>query len=786
MGLLAVEDWQGAKWIQPVEQSPASPYFRREFAVRAGLRRARAYFCGLGFGELWLDGTKVSDGVLDPAQTDYERYAFYRVFDITAHLAAGDHCVGAILGDGWYHQDRVWAYEPYGWPGLRLAVLLDYHDGQEEWIVSDENWSSMRDGPIRSSNIYAGEVYDAAREVPGWNTAGSVVEGWKKCQVADRALSPDLRPQLVPPERATHLFPAVRKQRTRPGTWVFDFGQNFAGHVRLKVTGARGTEYCLRFAENVDLSGDIDPLSTGTLFTKHVPTDRYYCRGGAVEQWEPRFTCHGFRYVEVTGFTEEPPDGALTGVAVHTAAVKTGSFRCSDPLINELHSMALWTLRSNLHGLPTDCPAREKCGWLGDSHQIAAVASYNFDLGNFWRKYFTDILNSCGQAKIKVDNSAPDPRMPSNIAPGLRRCEQAHPDWAAAMILLPWHLFLFEGDRETFARGYEPMKGMMSYLEESFPDGIVREGFGDWCPPARKDYPSDCPVPLTSTAFYYQTALCMERFAKELGLPADEQHFQGLGRKIRLQFNRLFLDPEQGSYGSQTGNVMALAFDLPPQALKQRVVDALAFDLGQKSRGHFTMGIHGMRYVFAVLSACGRNDVCRQILDATAFPSFRHLISQGATTFWETFFDLGLHPELAERSRNHPMHAAFAAWFYQGIGGISPDPSGPGFATVLLQPQMTESLEWAETTYLSARGVIKSDWRVEAGRFSWSVVIPGGSTGKLTFPPGVEGGQLREGGKNLDENELFRMTTSPSDQLRVEVGPGRYEFTARLGRASAE
>lgn len=780
IGLLEEADWRGAEWIQSASQGPASPYFRREFAIKPGLQRARAYFCGLGFGELWINGFKASDGVLDPAQTDYERYAFYRVFDVTLHLDEGTNCVGSILGDGWYHQDRVWNYEPYGLPGLRCALLLDYGDEGQEWIVSEENWTSSQEGPIRSSNIYAGEVYDATREFAGWNRPGFVERGWKAAVKATAPLSPVLRAQLMPPERVTQLLPAVRKQRTRPGTWVFDFGQNFAGYVRLNVTGEKGAEYCLRFAENIDLSGDIDPLSTGTLYTKYVATDRYFCKGSGAEQWEPRFTCHGFRYVEVTGFSDTPSDDSLIGVVVHTDAVVVGKFDCSDPLVNKLHSMATWTLRSNLHGLPTDCPAREKCGWLGDSHQIAAMASYNLGLGNLWRKYFTDILNSIGQAKIKVDNSTPDPRMPSNIAPGLRRCEQAHPDWAAAMILIPWHLFVFEGDRETFTRGYDAMKGMMAYFAELGPDGIIKEGFGDWCPPARKDYPSDCPVPLTSTAFYYQITLCMEKFAQELGYLDDENHFQSLAKRIRHQFNARFLDIDARTYGTQTGNVIALALGLAPEELKESIANTLALDLSEKSRGHVTMGIHGMRYIFSVLSNWGHDDVCQQILQTTTFPGFRHLISQEATTFWEMFFDLNLHPDLAERSRNHPMHAAFAAWFYQGIGGISPDPEAPGFATILIRPQMTEFLEWANTSYVSTQGAIKSEWRREGVHFAWDVTIPGGSIGKLTFPVGIKKSQLLENGRPVTESELFRFASGAEEGFTLQVGSGHYEFQAAL------
>lgn len=778
MGLLDDAGWRSAKWIQPSVKNPAAPYFRREFVTVANLKRARAYFCGLGYGELWINGVKASDGILNPAQTDYERYALYQVFDVTRLIDQGRNCVGAILGDGWYHQDRVWNYRPYGTPGMRLALLLDYGDSGEEWLVSDHDWLCNPNGPIRSSNLYAGEIYDARMECADWSQPGIQEEGWAPSIVPESPLTPVLRAQLMPPERVTEVIPAVAKRRTRPGTWVFDFGQNFAGHVRLTVTGEPGREYCLRFAENVDLSGDIDPLSTGTLFTKYVPTDRYFCRGGGIEQWEPRFTFHGFRYVEVTGFPDVPADDALVGMVVHTAASSAGTFSSSDPLINQLQSMVLWTLRSNLHALPTDCPGREKCGWLGDSHHISAVASYNLQLGSLWRKYFTDILNSCGQAKIKVNNSPSDPRMPSNIAPGLRRCEQAHPDWAAAMVLIPWHLFLFEGDRETFTRGYPAMMGMMSYLAEMAPDGIVREGFGDWCPPARKDVPSDCPVSLTSTAFYYQMVGCMERFAGELNRQEDKEHFRVLGIKVSHEFNARFLNFKEGTYGSQTGNVIALALGLVPSSYEVKVARALAIDLGEQSNGHFTMGIHGMHYVFSVLSHYGYDDVCRKILDAQGFPSFRHIISQGATTFWEMFFDLNLHPDLAERSRNHAMHAAFAAWFYQGIGGISPDPSAPGFSRVLLQPRMTDQLAWAKATFVSVRGPITSEWQSDQMRFSWQVTLPGEATGLLTFPPRVKLSGLRENGFFIPQRRGIKSQITSEGLVKLELGGGSYAFTA--------
>lgn len=774
---LGAADWAPASWIAADYRAwtkpwPA-PHLRREFSLSSAPVRARAYVCGLGYHELYLNGSRWGDAVLDPAQTDYEAHALYVTHDVTAALRPGRNAIGLILGEGWFHQDRVWkgAFAPYGNPGAIAKLVVECADGSTQVIATDATWSAAA-GPIVSNNVYAGEDYDARRELPRWSEPGTPGGDWHSA-IVTTPLSPRLVPQTLPPIRRTQELPAVARREVTPGTWVYDFGQNFAGWARLQVQAPPGTTVCLRFAEDIYADGSINPLSTGVVHTRCVQTDRYTSRGAGREAWEPRFTYHGFRYVEVTGLAGEPPLDLLTGIAVHTDFAAAGAFACSDPLLNRLHETARWTLRSNLHGVPNDCPARERCGWLGDAHTITEVTLLNYDAVTFWRKYHRDIRQTLGRGGTTYTGAPADPRVPANIAPGQRHCGPARPDWAVALVLIPWHLHVYAGDRAILAEAYPAMRNFTTYLQAMAPDLLVREGYGDWCPPGAVE-PTEPPVALTSTAFYFQTVSAMAQIAATLGHQDDAKVYDGLAKEIRDAFVGAFYRRRRRSFGGQTADAVALAFGLVPAGDEVKVAAALARCIRKRHRGHFSTGIHGLRHLFDVLCAHGQPEVAWQVLQAEGFPGFKHHFGLGATTFWEVFYDPWMHL-LHDRSLNHPMQAAFAAWLFHGVGGIRPDPAQPGFRRIRLRPHLVRLLDWAEASHATPAGEVRSRWERKGRKLTWTIAIPANSTATVTVPARaphtvrLNGAPISDGAVAAPGLVTFALPPGPH-RIETEVG----------------
>lgn len=758
MGILHPEEWQ-AEWITAPQAEPA-PLLRRRFTVKTGVRRARALIYGLGYYELYLNGTRVGEHVLDPAQTDYEQRALYVVYDVTHLLAPGENVVGIMLGNGWYHQNVVWGGMSYGLPCALFQMVLEYEDGTTDLVCSDGSWKTLP-GPVLKNNVYAGEEYDARCEVPGWNTASFDDSSWKPVQVIP---SPTrrLQSQLLPPIRRVKTLQPASLWQAQPGVWVYDMGQNFAGWARLRVSAPAGTTITLRFAEELHPDGTIDPASTGVFATYMVQTDRYTCKGEGVEVWEPRFTYHGFRYVEMTGYPGTPTLDMLEGVVVHTAVPPAGTFECSDEMLNRIHRTTLWTEVSNLHSIPTDCPHRERCGWLGDAHVSAEMTIYNFEMAPFWRKYLEDI-----------ETSLTDKGLPTFVAPGKRKIGEASPDWGTAIVQIPYYLYCYYGDTGVLTQHYDTMKRWVEHLHSISQDFIVHAGLGDWCAPGSLS--GNTPIPLTSTAVFYLDASMMHRVAKVLGKEEDAVSFAQLAQAIRESFNRHFFDAENRTYGSQTADVLALAWGLVPEGMEQAVADSLARDVIDVHRGHHSTGILGLRHLFWALSEYGHGDVAMTILHQTDYPSIGHLFSQGATTLWEWWGEPEVEQQEGPRSCNHPMQGGFDAWFFYGIAGIRPCDDSPGFQHIVLKPHLLPGLEWARASYRSIRGLIASEWRKEGGRFYWKVVVPP-NTEATVYLPTTKVNAVTESDKPLTEAEGVQVRGMERRHVVVEVGSGEYRF----------
>lgn len=765
MGLSWPEDWK-AGWIGYACES--APLLRKSFVVNEEVEEAYLYISGLGYYEVFLNGSKVGDNVLDPGQTDYEKRTFYVSYDMTGKLKQGENVMGVILGNGWYNQNRVnhgkfgWKDVVYGSPRVIAQLHLVFGDGREEVITSDESWSCFP-GPILSNNIYSGEVYDARRESEGWSRPGFDDSGWSRA----KEMSPPggkLVSQKIQPIKKNLVLDPVSIRYPKPGICVLDMGQNFSGWIKLKHLDAEpGTSIRLRFSESLDDRGMIDPASTGVYATYVVQTDSYICKGGGDETWEPRFTYHGFRYVEVSGFPGRARLSNFEGIAVYSAMETRGEFECSDALINRIHQTALWTLKSNVHSIPTDCPHRERCGWLGDAHLMAEMAMFNFDSHLFWKKYVRDIETTRAGG------------LPPNISPGRRFGGEAKPDWGSAFIILPWYMYLYYGDISVAEEHWEGMSVFMRHCEERAENFILNDGLGDLFAPGSV-MPVETPVALTSTAFFYYDALIMARMAEALGKEDEAGGYTRLARQIKTSFIRAFFNMESNTYGSQTANSLALFFELTPEGKEQQIAESLAHDIDQRG-GHHSTGIMGSRHLYWVLGHSGFGSKAYEILNQTGYPGFRDLFRQGATTCWEYWGEAIIDStSLGVRSKNHPFQGAFDAWFYNGIAGINPDPGNPGFKRIIFRPQIINDLSFARASYMSDYGLIKSEWERQESTISWEISVPANTTA-LVYIPTENRETVKADGSSIWNSEGIEFAGSEKGRLRFEVGSGEYYFS---------
>jgi len=771
MGLLDTIDYNSprppvwiAKWIG--FPSISTPYFRKEFTLEKPISRARAYISGLGYYQLYINGSRVGDHVLDPAQTDYDKHAFYVIYDITQLLQSGANAAGIILGNGWYNQNITWpqANLKYDHPGVICQFLLDYQDGTSEHVITDGTWK-VSSGPILNNNIYAGEEYDARLELDHWHESGFDDSSWNHAHWVG-ACSPVLHHQTISPIREIKTVQPVSLTQPRPGVFVYDMAQNFAGWARIKVKAPAGTRIQLRFAEWLHDDGMIDPSSTGDWVTRFTQTDTYICKGSGTEIWQPCFTYHGFQYVEITGLPFEPTLDTLEGVVVHTDVQPAGRFECSDPMLNRIQQAALWTQVSNLHGIPTDCPHRERCGWLGDALLTAEMTIFNFDMSNFWTKYIHDMETNRGD------------KLPNNIAPGKRLCG-AESDWQTAFILVPWFMYLYYGDQRVLQQYYPGMKTLMDHYRKIANDHIIERGHGDWCEPGNA-LPKNTPASLTVTTMYYYVATIMHQIAALLDNNDDMVEFEKLAQSIKSAFIKRFYDSKNSTFASQAGNTLALHFNLLDDCNIPAVVQSLVDDIKQHDN-HITCGIFGCRYLYSVLTRFDHTQLAIDLLNQTTAPSIGHLFSLGATTLWETFSSYSTFGEFGKFSLSHPMQGAFAAWFYDGIGGIQPDPQNPGFKHFILHPHHSATLKSADVEYNSIYGTIRSQWQKSDNQFQWKITIPANTTATV-YIPADESDTITENGIDVKQADGLDFAHHQDDCCVLRAGSGDYSFVVQQSR----
>jgi alpha-L-rhamnosidase len=768
-GLLETGDWQ-AKWLSaPVPQDKSiqvepSPFFRNTFTLEKAVEKARGYICGLGYYELYLNGRKVGDHVLDPAFTRYDRRVLYVTYDVTDYLSPGKNAIGVVLGNGWYnmHTRCVWDFYKAPWrdrPTMLCQLEVKFTDGSSKIITSDSAWK-VSTGPIVFESIRNGESYDARLEKPGWNTADYNDTAWAAAHIVPGPKG-RLSSQMLPPIKVTRTIKPVKLTEPKPGCFVFDMGQNMAGWAQLKVSGSAGTKVVMKYGERLNPDGTLDQKEIGKFIQQWEPqTDTYISKGKGTEFWEPRFVYHGFQYVQVTGLPEKPSLDTLRGRVVHTSFEAAGYFECSNELFNKIQQNTLWSYISNFHGYPTDCPHREKNGWTGDAHLAAEQGLYNFASAAAYTKWMNDF-------KDEQRDSGELPGIVPTSGWGYQWGNG--PAWDSAYLIIPWYMYRYCGDTQILAAHYDRFKRYVDYLTSRADNYTVSIGLGDWVPAK-----TQTPEAVTSTAFYYADAVITGLAGRLLGKHDEAEKYFTLARQIKDAWNKTFYKGD-GIFanGSQTALSFALYGDLVPESERQKTLARLVENI-EKNNYNIDTGILGAKCIFTVLSENGRHDVAYKMATQTTYPSYGHWISRGATTLWEDWS--------GSASLNHIMLGDISAWFYKYLAGINinPDPlKGTGFKHIVIRPRPVGDITWVRAEHNSMYGPIRSSWRKENGIFTLDVTIPVNTTAKV-YMPANDSESVTEGGQPANKAKEVQLVNMKDGNAVFAVGSGQYRFASKL------
>ena len=788
MALLAPADWHG-KWIcdgRPLPQkdqefyAPApAPLLRKGFKIAGPIKRARIHVSGLGYHELRLNGKLMKgDPMLDSGWTCYDKRVPYTTHDVTPLLRQGDNTLGIMLGNGWFNPLplRMWGYLnlrehlAVGRPRVIVQLNIDYADGTTAQVVTDETWRTA-DGPITNNSIYLGEVYDARKEVPGWDAPGFDDQAWRAVAIETAPLGV-MRAQSAPPIRVTEGIPAVKVTEPKPGAFIYDFGQNFTGLASLRFQAAAGDKIVMRYGELLHKDGSLNPMTSvcGQIKSgegKSVggpgappiawQSDTYIAKGGGEETYTPRFTFHGFRYMEVTGLPAALPLGNLTGLRIHSDVANAGSFTCSNERFNRIQQMCRRTFVSNIIGVQSDCPHRERLGYGGDIVATSEALMYNFDMTTFYQKSVCDWADS-----VRPDG------MLTDTAPfaGIAYCGVG---WAMAHPLLVSQLYRYHGDRRLMEEQFAIARRWLLLVEAQNPGGIVKDGIGD------HESLVPAPAPPLVTPLYYQSAVILADLARILGRAEDVQHFSELAGHIRQAYQKEFLDVKTGvtGPGTQASQAFALYSGLLPEAVRPLAVERLVEDIRGKHKGHLSTGIFGTKFVLDALSTNDNAALAYDVANQPDFPGWAWMLDNGATTLWEHWAGSD-----NTYSNNHPMFGSISQWFFNCLGGIRPAADAVGFDKILIAPQPVGDLQWVKATYQSASGPVTSEWKKSEKQFALHVVVPVGATATI-YVPAKDAASVTEGGKPAGQAEGVSFLRNERGAAVFAVAGGTYDFVSR-------
>ncbi len=763
MGLLNESDWQWADWVGfPSGWIGRVHYFRRVFSFGKEVVKARAYVAGIGYYEMQINGKKVGDYVLDPATSDFSKRVYYTTYDIKDFLNKENVMVVAVA-PGWY-----------GMPKLKMQMEFVFSDGTQETIASN----SIRNvtlGPVISSGILDGEAYDARMEKPEWNLpSDTIIKGlpnqfWGVAPVVEPPGGKMVAQQLEP-IRIVDSFKPVSLTEPEPGVYVLDAGKNTAGWLHIKVKGERGQKITMRFSETLYEKGTVNQENLRTAFA----TDTYIMKGSGVEEWEPRFTYHGFRFVQIEGLRSKPQINDFTVKQVRSDVEEAGSFTSSNDLLNRINEMVKRTEASNLHSIPTDCPQRdERMGWLNDLTVRIEQAVYNFNLHRLYDKYIRDVSDTQNEngeitdtAPYKVGGKPADPV-------------------SASFLLLALKSYEYYGNTQIIRDNYQQMKAWVDYLVTRTKDGIVEYSYyGDWSPPAEfgeKGYgygaiSKNTPGNFMSTGYLYYCSRLMSKMADVIGNKSDKEKYDALAEKTLKAFNDKFYDEKTGGYATNNQSCNSFALFLGA-ASKERIPGVVA-NLVAKVKEydyHLTTGNLCTKYLLETLTENGHVDVAYRIATQTTYPSWGYMLANGATTLWERWeYETGG----SMNSHNHPMMGSVGSWLYKYVLGILPDIDAPGFEKFTIRPYIIKDLQFAKGDYKSVKGIIRSEWKKSNGTLQLNISVPANSVATV-YVPTRQLKSIREGNASVGAKRDIKYLRMEGEAAVFEVGSGDYSFTSK-------
>ena len=757
IGILTYADWKSTRWIGYEKLSKddsisqyarlSARYLRKEINLKKQVKNAKVYIMGMGLYELYINGNKIGDQVLAPVPTDYTKNVKYNVFDVTSQLKEGKNMLGTILGNGRFFAMRQ-DYKPYkiksfGLPKMALQLFVEYTDGTQDIIRTDDTWKVTTDGPILSNNEYDGEEYDARKEMKGWNTINFDDKNWEKARYVQEP-GGFYEGQMTPNMKIMGEVKPISIKATTKGTYILDMGQNMVGWLQLKVKGKSGDQMTMKFAESLQADGSLYIANLRDAKT----TDVYTLKGEGEEIWEPRFIFHGFRFVEISGFPTKPTVDDFVGKVVYDDIKTTGTFESSDATMNQIFKNAYWGIRGNYKGMPIDCPQRnERQPWLGDRTTGAYGESFLFDNQTLYAKWLDDIKNAQTQ-----DGGLPD------VAPAFWRYYGDNVTWPGTYITVADMLYQQFADQEVIKKQYPYMKKWMSYMEENYlvNDLMDKDKYGDWCvpPESLELIRSKDPARLTdggliSSAFYYQLSGIMKKFAKIANADADIEHYSDLSKRISKAFNAKYLNTTTNTYGNNTvtANVLPLAFGLVPENIKDKVFQNMVHEVEVTKNGHISTGVIGTQFLMRTLTNFERGDLAYKLASNKTYPSWGFMVENGATTIWELWNGNTADPSM--NSQNHVMLLGdLLIWYYENMAGIKSNPETPGFKQIIMKPDFEAGLTYVNASYESIHGLIKSHWKKSKNNLQWNITIPA-NTSALVYLPTTNISDVALNGKKI-------------------------------------
>jgi hypothetical protein len=801
-GLLNKNDWLEARWIgyerladsmkvypgvpgkadelgDKAKKRDVMPCFRKTFSVKKTVQQAYVFVCGLGQYVLLMNGKRIDSSFLNPAWSDYTKRCYYNGYDVTSAVKQGAKVIGAIVGNGFlyitrerYHKLAIAA----GYPMLRAVLVIRYSDGSIRKITTDASWKTAPSA-ITYSSVYGGEDFDARKIQPGWSAPGFDDKGWKT-PVTEPGPGGAMKAQQSLPVRVNQVFKPVRIDSSRKNIREYDFGQNTSGIIRLSASGPRGYRIRIIPSELVNADNTPDQQATG-----HPYYWEYTLKGKGMETWQPLFSYYGFRYAGIEVFdptgkqvnTDAVHIDSLTSLHTQNGAPRVGSFSCSDTLFNQIFRLIRWGIRNNMSNVATDCPHREKLGWLEETHLMGNSIQYNYDILSFYTKIAADMR---------------DAQLPGGLVPDIapeyvvfQDGFRDSPEWGSAGVLIPWYVYQWYGDREILQKNYAMMKRYVAYLDRKSDHHLLAYGLGDWYDlgPKGPGVSQLTPLGVTATAFYYYDSKVLSRIATVLHDIPAARHYAALADTIRKAFNAKYFNPVTKVYatGSQTAYAIPLYFGLAPAKDRKAILANLA-DSIKGNNYALTAGDIGFRYLVQSLEAGGYNQLIYRMNNRDDVPGYGYQLRKGATALTESW------QALRSVSNDHMMLGHLMEWLYSGLGGIRQQKGSVGYKRILIAPQLVSGIDQVAVTYHSINGPIAVRWeRTTEGKARLHVEIPANTTAKVWLPA-KDRHLVKENGKTLSEGDGIREIASKNGHVVIGTGSGSYDFSFQLEEPQRE